>query len=452
MNLAVLGINFKSAPLEIREKASLNAQGVRAALDRLSSAFPGSELVLLSTCNRTELYLSDVDAEAHKADLVRALTKSAGTDSAGGIEQHFYVKADLDAARHLLAVASSLDSMVVGETEILGQVKQAFAQAAGVRAPGRCLSPVFEHAFRCAKRVHTETDVCRGRVSVSSLAVEFAEKVFEDLRSKTVMIVGAGETAELALRSLVERGVHDVLVLNRSLDRGQALADRHGGRAIPFELLDDYLSHADIVISSTSAPHVVIQVASVRRAMAARRGKPVLLIDIAVPRNIDAAVGELKDAYLYHIDDLQRLAAENLARRQEGVQKAWRIVDEVAAELVDVFKVRGVGTIMQRLDDHGRAVWESVLTRGLAREEMAALPEPCKAEIRTLAQRIVNKMLAAPREALRQAARNGQWEEYAKVATHLFGLDRAARDEADGNENRSSSAQARDRENRANEA
>jgi glutamyl-tRNA reductase len=424
MNLAVLGINFKTAPVEIRELASFRASEIPGALQRLAEIFPGAGFVLLSTCNRTELYLSGLNAAAHRLELARALLKNADAGLAAGADKHFYVKTDLEAVEHLLTVASSLDSMVVGETEILGQVKQAFALAGEAGTLGRNLPSLFHHAFRCAKRVHAETDISRGRVSVSSVAVEFAEKVFADLGAKTVMIVGAGEMAELALKSLVERGARDVLVLNRSMENGQALAARHGGRAIPFDLLDDYLPQAVIVISSTSAPHAVIRAAAVRRAMEIRRGRPALLVDIAMPRDIESAAGEIKDVYLYHIDDLQRVATENLARRREAVEMAWHIVREVSREWTDLFKVRGVGPLMARLDAHGRDVCESILSRYLAREKLAALPEPCKEEIRELAQKIANKMLAAPKETLRQAARNGELDAYEKLATRLLGLDR----------------------------
>lgn len=424
MNLAVIGINFKTAPLEIRELASFRAHEITDTLRHLAATFPDAEFVLLSTCNRTELYLSGLSVAEHRPQLARSLLKNSASGLADEASTHFYVKTNLEAAEHLLTVASSLDSMVVGETEILGQVKQAFALAGEAGTHRRHLSALFHHAFRCAKRVHTETEISRGRVSVSSVAVEFAEKVFEDLGAKTVMIVGAGEMAELALKSLVEHGAHDVLVLNRSMDKGQALAERHGGRAIPFDLLDDYLPQADIVISSTSAPHAVIRAAAVRHAMEIRRGRPLLLVDIAMPRDIEPAAGEIKDVYLYHIDDLQRVAAANLARRQEAVEQAWCIVREVSAEWTDLFKVRNIGTLMGRLDAHGRTVAESILQRYLAKEKLAALPEPCKEEIRELAQKIVNKMLAAPKETLRQAAKDGELDTYEKMTTKILGLDR----------------------------
>ena len=222
----------------------------------------------------------------------------------------------------------------------------------------------------------------------------------------------------------MDRGARDVMVLNRSLERGQALADRCGGRAIPFELLDDYLAKADIVISSTSAPHLVVHAAAVRRAIEARRGRPMLMVDIAVPRDIDPAAAQVKDVYVYSIDDLQRIASENLAKRQGAVEDAWRIVRQGTAELALVFEGGGLRQLLRRFDEHGRAVCEAAVQRALAKEKLAALPEPCQAEIRAMAQKIVNKMLAEPREALKRAARNGEWDTYARVANDLFGFER----------------------------
>lgn len=424
MKLAVLGVNFRTSPLALRERASRRPSEIPAVLHRIAGEVPGAGVVLVSTCNRTELYVGDADISRRQDALIRALVQNCATSEIPDVAPHFYLKTDLEAAEHLMAVAASLDSMVVGETEILGQVKQAYAAASREQTGGKLLHAVFQTALRCAKRVHSETDICRGRVSVSSLAVEFAEKIFEDLSLKTVMVVGAGETAELALKSLVDRGVREVLVLNRSLDRAEALARQHGGRAIQFELLDDYLPHTDIVISSTGAPHCVVRVGSVRSAVEARRGRPILLVDIAVPRDIEPGAADLKDVYLYHIDDLQRLADDNLAKRGEAVDAAWKIVREMTAETASLFEGDGVQHVLQRLDAQASEIREAALKRALAKEMLAALPESCHAEIGTLAHKIVNKMLAAPRAALRRAAQNGQGNRYAEVAADLFGLDK----------------------------
>ena len=429
MTTAVIGISFRSAPIELREKAAFRSDDVPVTLERIREAFPGSELVLVSTCNRTELYTAGIDVEAHKGRLVAALLRDAAGAPPADAEQHFYVKRDLEATEHLMAVAASLDAMVVGETEILGQVKQALLLADEAQTTGKVLQPLFQNAFKAAKRVHTETDICRGRVSVSSLAVEFAEKVFEDLSARTVMIVGAGETAELALKSLMDRGARDVMVLNRSAERGQALAARCGGRSIPFDLLDDYLPKADIVISSTSAPHLVVHAASVRKAVSIRHGRPMLLVDIAMPRDIDPAASQIKDVYLYSIDDLQRIAENNLAKRHAAVDRAWKIVRECTAEAAALFEEPGLRLLLRKFDEHGREICETALQRALAKEKLAALPDPCREEIRTLAQKIVNKMLAEPREAVKRAAKNGNWEEYSRVVKDLFGFEKKDTDQ-----------------------
>ena len=422
MNLTVLGINFRTAPIELREKFSFRPEDVPAALRHAGQCLHGAELVLISTCNRTELYIAGIDG-LQKDQLITPLMSTVPASEIDDLAAHFYLKKDIDVVEHLIAVASSLDSMVVGETEILGQVRQAYMIAREEQLGGKTLHAVFQTAFRYAKRVHTETEICRGRVSVSSIAVEFAEKVFDELSEKTIMIVGAGETAELALKSLIERGVTEILVLNRSFDKGKALAGQYGGEAIRFELLAEHLPRTDIVISSTAAPHCVIQTDNVQRAVKDRRGQPILLIDIAVPRDIEAGVGRLENVYLYHIDDLQRVAEENLAKRQEAVDEAWEIVREGVAHVVSALEVTGLKLLMKQLDRKARDIEETELKRAFARDRMAELPETCRNEIEMLVHRTVNKILASPRETLRKAEKNGQWAEYSKATKGLFGLE-----------------------------
>lgn len=324
---SVVGISHRTAPVAVRELASVRAAEASARLNLIRGEFPDAECVLLSTCNRAEIYASGLDAARHKDRLMRALLNPA-RDHAGDMASFFYDRHGRDAVRHLFAVASSLDSMVVGETEILGQVKEALALAEKSGAAGDAMTALFRGAIRTARRVHAQTDIGRGRVSVSSLAVEFAVKVLGDLQGMVAMIIGAGDTAELALKSLVNRGIDDVLVLNRSHHHGEDLARRCGGRACDFGLLDDCLSRADVVISSTRAPHVVVRADAVRRAMAGRAGRPLLLIDIAVPRDVDPEANSIDGVHVCTIDDLQRVADENLARRQDAVGQAWQVVDE----------------------------------------------------------------------------------------------------------------------------
>jgi glutamyl-tRNA reductase len=332
MTVAVVGISFHTAPVALREQASVAAGDTAAALGRIHALFPKSEFVLLSTCNRTELYTGGLDVRGETNRLLRLLLKEDARLHPDDLDRHVYTRRGAEAAEHLLAVASGLDSMVVGETEILGQVKQALRLAQAAGTTDGLLLPLFRSAVRTARRVHAETEIGRGRVSISSLAVAFAEKAFKDLPSRTIMLVGAGETAELALKSLMDRGARSILVINRSLKKAQDLASRCGGTAVPFDRLDAHLPLADIVISSTGAPHVVIKAAAIEQAAALRHGRPMLLIDIAVPRDIDPAASHVKGVHLHSIDDLQDIASRNLAKRRLEVDKAWAIIRQDAAK------------------------------------------------------------------------------------------------------------------------
>lgn len=422
MNLSMVGINFHSAPVNVREKVSFSRKHVPKTIEDISADLNEAEVALLSTCNRTELYVVSADPEHGSAMLVSTLLQRAGASPPSELEQYFYSKTGLDAAEHLIAVASSLDSMVVGETEILGQVKQAYMLAIEAQPDCKLLHALFQQALKAGKRVHTETDISRGRVSVSSIAVDFARKIFEGLSTKTAMIVGAGETSEATLQRLVEKGVESVLVVNRSMERAQSLAGRYSGRAIPFDMLAEFLPQADIVISSTSAPHCVIRVEDAKRAVATRHDVPMLYIDIAVPRDIEEGVGDIEDAYLYDIDDLQAVAEENLARRRTAVEQARLIVKEEAAGLRHDFGRSSLAPLMEQLDTLGRTIGESQIRSALGKEMFASLSESEQEELTRLVHRAVDGLLAEPRRAMRKAEQNGNWAEYSTVVRDLFGL------------------------------
>lgn len=422
MILAMVGINFRTAPLEFRERVSFMEADIPAILERIREKLPESEIVLLSTCNRTELYVSGRDVSKSTESLSEVLIGSGGLAWDGTADEYFYRKEDAEAVNHLCSVASGLDSMVVGETEILGQLKRAYVIASEAGTTGTVLNKLFQRAFKIAKRVHSATGICRGRVSVSSVAVEFAEKVFDDLSSKTVMIIGAGETSELTLQSLIAKGVREILVLNRSIERGRALAEKYEGKASPLDCLPDHLSHADIVISSTDAPHCVVRAGAVRDAIAARHGRPMLLIDIAVPRDIEASVARQENVYLYNIDDLQDVAAENMARRQKLVDQARSIIREEAAEFEAGFTAMDLGVIMKEIDESAREIKEAELSKALARDGLRSLPEESREEIRMLVNRTVNRLLHEPKKVLQETAKNGQGSEYIRIVRRLFGL------------------------------
>ncbi|OGV63388.1 MAG: glutamyl-tRNA reductase [Lentisphaerae bacterium RIFOXYB12_FULL_65_16] len=424
MNLSVVGINFRTTPVALRERLSFSADAMPAALAHLSRQLPRAELLLLSTCNRTELYAAAPD-ESVSCDLLIDLLL-IGIDGADqALRASFYRKERLEALAHFITVASSLDSMIVGETEILGQVKRAYDAAVASETVGRVLDPLVQRVFKVAKRVRAETDISRGRVSVGSVAVELAEEVFEDLSSKTVMIVGAGEVGEQTLKHLVDKGVKEALVLNRSVERGRALADQYGGTAVAFDRLEEYLARADIVITSTGAPHCIIHADAMRRAVLNRHQRPVFLIDLAVPRDVEPAVGDLDNVYLYNIDDLQKVADDNLALRQASVDAARRIIEEEVAEAAALFRAGTLGAVMKRIDEKAERIAESEFTRAFAKQTVAPIPgtcDRCRDEIRHMLRRAMGKMTADTKKALNEAAREGRWDEYADVVERLLGL------------------------------
>jgi glutamyl-tRNA reductase len=423
MKLSMTGINFHSAPVEFREKVAFTEKRVLAAIEKLNESLPGAELAILSTCNRTEIYAAANDTEFSREQLSEALLNMAGTPRTPELDECFYGKTGLSAAEHLIAVASSLDSMVVGETEILGQVKQAYMLAIEKQPDCKHLHNIFQHALKAAKRVHTDTEISRGRVSVSSIAVDFTRKIFDSLSDKAAMIVGAGETGESTLGRLVEKGVKSVLVVNRSVEKAQALAQKYGGRAIPFDLLDEFLPQADIVISSTSAPHCVITAESVRRAMGVRKDSPMLFIDIAVPRDIEEAVGQIEDAYLYNIDDLQKIAEENMGRRWDSIEHAKAIVKEEAAELNSLFERLGSETLLKQIDECARRIRTAEVERFFGKSSLANLPEPDRQEINRLVHQVVSSILADPKRAIKKAEQNGRWSQYSDVVKDMFRLE-----------------------------
>ena len=424
MKLSMTGIDFHSAPVEFREKISFAESQVPEALERILSSLPGTEIALLSTCNRTELYVASHEKEYTTDSLASALLKIGDAVPSEDIEKHFYGKTGLDAAEHLISVSSSLNSMVVGETEILGQVKQAYMLAIEKQPNCKLLHNLFQHALKSAKRVHTDTDISRGRVSVSSIAVDFTRKIFDGLDDKTAMIVGTGETGEATLSRLVEKGVKKVLVVNRTIEKAQAVAKQYGGRAIPLDLLAEFLPQADIVISSTSAPHCVITAEKVKQAVKERKDAPMLFIDIAVPRDIEEEVGDIEDAYLYNIDDLQKIAEENMSKRWSAIEQAKVIVKKEAGELRGLFGELQSASLTKQIDECAARIRNAELERFFDKSSLSELPEKEREEVAKLVHQVVSSILADPKKALKKAEQNGHWDDYCTIVKDLFRLER----------------------------
>ena len=334
MPIVCLGLNHRTAPVTVRERFALPEGELPVLLGALRERTVAKEAVILSTCNRVEIYAATEDEPQVLLNELRAfLLKDREVDA--DPDEIFYEHAGESAVRHLFNVASGLDSMVLGETEILGQLKAAYQLALDQKATGGRLNKAFQKAFNVAKQIRTETNIQRGSVSVANVAVELAGKIFDELDDRTVMVIGAGDTSEKTARALLSRGARSVMVSNRSYDRAKDLADELGGRAVDFDHWETEFEAIDIIISSTSAPHYVIDRKKLEPLQAGRRHRPLLLVDIAVPRDIEPEVNFMEDVYLYNIDDLQAIADDYLRLRQEEIAKCESIVDAKMRELVE---------------------------------------------------------------------------------------------------------------------
>jgi glutamyl-tRNA reductase len=421
MPLFVTGLSHRTAPVEVRERLAVEEDKLREMLRDIQATGTVGEAVILSTCNRVEVYgVAEVPGEA-RAIAVRQLCQYRGVEPAS-LEPYLYTHLEGEAVRHAFRVAASLDSMVVGEPQILGQVKDAFALAQTCTTVGPVLQPLFAQAFAVAKRVRTETEIGRHAVSVSFAAVELAKKIFDGLGGRAVLLMGAGEMGELAARHLVEQGACPIYVVNRTWPRAQELARSLSGTALPWTDLETALAAVDIAITSTGSPEPLVGRETVGRIMHGRRGRPLFFIDIAVPRDVEPAVGELDDVYCYDIDDLKQVVDANLRERAREAGRAETLVErEVAkflARLGDLEVVPTIVSLRERLD----SIRVSEVRKALAR-----LPEASpdtREVIEALSAAIVNKILHAPISKLRESSRAGRGRSLMVLVHELFGLGR----------------------------
>ncbi|PZP64352.1 MULTISPECIES: glutamyl-tRNA reductase [Pseudoxanthomonas] len=407
MTLWVLGLNHQTAPVTLRERVAFAGEALPAALDALRALPQVSEAALLSTCNRTELYAVADDA----TPLVQWLAAHGE-----GLDTYLYRHRDADAVRHLFRVATGLDSMVLGEPQILGQVKDAWALAREHHALGNGLDRLFQQAFAVAKRARTDTRVGANPVSVASTAVRLAQNSFARLSDSTVLLVGAGETIELAARHLSEGKVRRLLIANRTLAHAQALASQHGGYALPLDELDRHLAEADVVFSATAAREPVINRAQVAQALTRRRHKPMMLFDLAVPRDIEASVADLADAYLYTVDDLERAVEENRRSRRQAADEAEAIIDLQVARFVETLQAAPRQEPLKRLRAYGETTRRDALEK--AQAQLANGRDPAQV-LEQLAHTLTNRLLHPPTAALREAALRGDTE-LTRAAERLF--------------------------------
>ncbi len=421
MNIILLGLNHKTAPLEIREKLSGAASDETHPLREIMQIAGVREAFYLSTCNRTEVFFRVDEKPEETLGLLKAYLRKRGNFGAEDIDRYFYLHFDENALSHLFRVTSSLDSMVMGEPQILGQVKESYREAVDNDATGILLNKILHHAFRVAKRVRTETGIASHAVSVSYAAVELAKKIFGNLAGKTVILVGAGEMSELAARHLMQHGASRILIANRTFERSVQMADFFRGEAIRFEDLEKRLQEADIVITSTGAPNYVISQEMVASALHRRKNRLLFLIDIAVPRDIDPAAGQLDNVYLYNIDDLQDIVDENRNIRQLEAEKAEAIVADEVKRYWEWYNTLEVVPTIVSLKEKTEAIVRGELEK--SSPWIQNLPEEERVHIEGLLSSVVNKILHDPIVGLKDKTIHRSAKPYIAAIKHLFKLE-----------------------------
>ena len=419
-NLVLVGVNHKTTPVEIREKLAFNQAKLEASLEELVSSPEIIENIILSTCNRVEIY-ARVENTDRGIQLLQDFICDYHSISRGNLDQYFYSFCDNQAVEHLFRVSSSLDSMVLGEAQILGQVKDAYSTARSFSSTGMVLNQLFEKAFNVAKKVREETGISERGVSISSAAVELAKKIFEDLENHSVMLVGTGEMAELAAKHLISYGVKTVYVASRTYERAAALAQTLNGCALDFEAFKEEMHKADIIITSTAAPTFIIQKEMMEKTIQKRKNKPIFLIDIAVPRDIPPEVNELENVYLYDIDDLQNVVNANMEERQKEAENAMDIIKHEVTKFNNWFSTLDAVPTIVEMRNRAEGMRKIEVEKNL--KNMDHLSTDDKESIHLLTQSIVNKILHKPTINLKKKTQSQDGHIYLKAIRHLFHLD-----------------------------
>jgi glutamyl-tRNA reductase len=430
MSLITLGINHKTAPLELRERLAFTPQSLPEALLSLKKLEHVEEASILSTCNRTEIYCATT--EDNDQSIIQWFSEFHGLD-AEQFREYLYIHTHEATIRHAMEVACGLDSMVLGEPQIAGQMKDAYALANENGTIGQLLGKLYQRAFAVSKQVRTDTDIGSSPVSVAFAAVSLAKQIFGDLQLTTVLLVGAGETIELAARHLHAQGVRNIIIANRSIERAQKLADEFQGSAISLQHISEHLHRSDIVISSTASPLPIIGKGTVERALKKRKHEPIFMVDLAVPRDIEPEVSKLDDIYLYSVDDLKSVIEENLENRQQAAEQAHEIIDIQVNHFLDWQRSLGAVDIIAQIRQHTQSLSEDVLNK--AKKQLSAGQDAVEV-LDYLAHTLTNKFLHQPSTQLRQASQEER-DDILNVAQQLF-LDTASRKQNDSGADESS--------------
>jgi glutamyl-tRNA reductase len=418
MNILVIGLNHKTAPIEVREKVAFDGPKLDEALNILKNSNVIKENIILSTCNRVEIYAAVNDLDEGMAS-IKSFLANFHRVSRDLMDKSLYIHREYDAIRHIYRVGSSLDSMIVGEPQILGQLKDAFDAALKNKTTGVFLNKLMRKSVSVAKRIRTETKIAESAVSISFAAVELAKKIFDDLPTKSFMLIGAGEMAELAAKHLINNGVKDVYVTNRTTERAEELAQEFHGKVILFDNFDLELRYCDIVICSTGAPYYILIKEQIHRIMKERKQKPMFIIDISVPRNIDPQINDLDNVYLYDVDNLQGIVDTNIQERAKEAEKAERIVDEEIGSFLKWNASLSATPTIVALRNKAEKIRKEELEKTV--KKLGPLEEEKIKAIEYLSTSIVNKLIHPPTAALKSEEEDK--EQMLDIVQKLFKLE-----------------------------
>lgn len=422
--LILLGLNHATAPLAVRERFAFNANQRREAVEAFKARFPGSEAVLLSTCNRVELYVATANVNSPtQEEVLEFFAKSRGVEP-GQFREHLYEKREREVIAHVFNVASSLDSMVLGESQILGQVREAYDEAKALEATGALLNPLFQRAVAVGKQVMSETSIGGGRLSVASVAVDYAKRIFDHFDDKTVLNIGAGKMATLVLRNFADLKLGRLLLCNRDAAKAQKLAGEFGGEVAPFDALDEHLVAADVVVTSTGAAEPIITRGRFERLLRRRRYRPIFIIDIALPRDVAQDVESLENVYLYNLDHLQQVVSQTQSQRKDAIEAARRIIAGHVEGFLSWHRQRELGPLIDGLYQRYHKLANQELQRTL--NKLPNVSDAERGHLEELARRIVNKLLHDPIRMLRHSdpQHGGPPTPYLHAMEKLFGLDK----------------------------
>ena len=421
MSLITLGLNHKTTPVEMRERLAFTPENLHKAIKELASLEGISEASILSTCNRTELYCAAKSDNTEQSDqqLIQWFSQFHGLPCEE-VQPYLYCHHHEDTVRHALKVACGLDSMVLGEPQILGQMKQAFAQSKDNGTIGTLLGKLFQHAFSVAKQVRTDTEIGSSPVSVAFAAVNLSKQIFDELQPLTALMIGAGETIELAARHLHSHNIGQLIIANRSLDKAQNLVEQFNGEAITLAQIPEYLHKADIVISSTASQLPILGKGAVENALKIRKHKPIFMVDIAVPRDVEPEVGKLDDVFLYTVDDLQEIIQENMQSRQQAAEQALEIIDAQVENFLSWQRSLQVVDVIREIRSCADSIAKDVLEKALKQVEQG---KPAEEALQFMARTLTNKFLHQPSAQLRKAGEESRLDEVDFTRTLFLGND-----------------------------